>query len=364
MIASDIIAHLESFAPVELQESYDNSGLLVGDPSTEVKGALITLDVTEDVVDEAIRTKCNLIIAHHPLIFSGLKRITGKTYVERTVIKAIKHDILIYAAHTNLDNVFEGVNNRICTQLGLKNLKILSEKKFILKRLIVFAPDSHAEEIRMAMFKAGAGHIGNYDECSFNSTGTGMFRPLDGSNPFSGKKGVRSEEEETKIETIFPGYLQDKVIKAMRSVHPYEEVAYDIIPLENSFQKAGSGMVGELETEMDESAFLELLKSEMKAEGIRYTALRGKKVKKVAVCGGSGSFLLKDAMRAGADVFVTGDFKYHQFFDADNRILIADIGHFESEQYTVNLLAELVQKKFPTFAVRLSETRTNPIYYL
>lgn len=364
MKAKELIAYLESVAPLQLQESYDNSGLLVGDASAELNGILVTLDITEEVIDEAIKKKCNMVLAHHPIIFGGLKKITGKNYVERAVIKAIKNDVLLYAAHTNLDNIFDGVNRRMAETLGLSGLKILSEKRSLLKRLITFSPAEHAENVRKAMFSAGAGQIGNYDECSFSMEGTGTFRAGEGADPFIGEIGKRAEEKEHRIETIFPAYLQEQVVRALLEAHPYEEVAYDIIALENSFQKAGAGMVGTLETPMKTEKFLDLVKARMKAGMIRHTLRTKETISKVAVCGGSGSFLLKEAISAGADAFVTADFKYHQFFDAEGRIMIVDIGHFESEQFTVDLLAELVQKKFPTFAVRLSETRTNPIYYL
>ncbi len=364
MIAKEIISHIESFAPLALQESYDNSGLMVGNPSAEITGCLISLDITEEVVDEAKRNHCNMIIAHHPLIFGGLKKITGRNYVERTVIKAIKNDMLLYACHTNLDNVSGGVNRRIAETLGLTGLTILSAKKSVLSKLSIYSPIDHAEAVRQALYQAGAGNIGNYDECSFTYKGTGTFRPLNGANPASGTVGTRSTGEEEKIEVILPSYKFPEIFAAVRSVHPYEEIAYDLVGLENIDQSVGAGMVGTLEKPMKGIDFLEMVKEKMKAGVVRYTDLPDKKISKVAVCGGSGSFLLNDAIRAGADAFVTADFKYHQFFDADHRIVIADIGHFESEQFTVNLLAELVQKKFPTFAVRLSETRTNPIYYL
>lgn len=365
MKAQDIISVIESFAPPELQESYDNSGLLVGSPTQEVTGVLVTLDVTEEVVEEAIANKLNMIIAHHPIVFSGLKRLNGKNYVERTVIKALKNDVLIYACHTNLDNVNQGVNRRIGETLGLTNLKILAPKGGLLSKLIIYTPAEAAEKVRQSMFSAGGGQIGNYDECSFNIEGEGTFRPSEDANPYSGERGKRSVESEVRVEVLIPSSRFREIFAAVRAVHPYEEIAYDLIPLANLHQHVGAGMIGELESPVSYREFLDGIKNKMKAGVVRYTKLpEGKKVRKVAVCGGSGSFLLNDAIRAGADVFVTADFKYHQFFDADDRIVIADIGHFESEQFTVNLLAELVQKKFRTFAVRLSETRTNPIYYL
>ena len=364
MKIKDITDHLESIAPLAYQESYDNAGLITGDKNEEARGALICLDSTEEVIDEAIAKGCNLVIAHHPIVFSGLKKINGKNYVERVIIKAIRNNIAIYASHTNLDNVHNGVNAKIAEKLGLRNTKILAPKNKLLKRLIVFCPIEKAEEVRQALFSAGAGTIGEYDECSFNTEGTGTFKGSENTDPYIGKPGVREEAREIKIETIYPAPLEGKVLREMIKAHPYEEVAYDIIPLDNKFDRLGSGMIGELEHEEDEMEFLAGVKSRLNSGCIRYTKLLGRKVKRVAVCGGAGSFLLPDAMSAGADVFITADYKYHQFFDAENKLVIADVGHYESEQYTKELFYEVVNKKFPTFALHLSEINTNPINYL
>lgn len=364
MKIKDITDHLEAFAPLAYQESYDNAGLIVGDKNAEATGALICLDSTEEVIDEAIRKDCNLVIAHHPIVFSGLKKITGKNYIERVIIKAIQNNIAIYAAHTNLDNVHKGVNAKIAEKLGLKNTRVLSPKKNMLKRLIVFAPIEKAEEVRKAMFDAGAGVIGEYDECSFNTEGTGTFRGSDNTDPYIGKPGEQTQAREIKIETIYPAPLEAKILRELIKAHPYEEVAFDILPLDNKFDRVGSGMIGELENEEDELKFLEKVKRTFKSGCIRHTRLTGRKVKKVAVCGGSGSFLLGDAISAGADVFITGDYKYHQFFDAENKLVIADVGHYESEQFTSDLFYEVINKKYSTFAVHLSEINTNPVNYL
>jgi dinuclear metal center YbgI/SA1388 family protein len=362
-VLKDVIHFLESFAPLSLQESYDNAGLITGDVNTEITTVLITLDVTEKVIEEAIQKKAELIVAHHPIIFSGLKKITGKSYVERTLIKAIKNDIAIYAAHTNLDGVDRGVNHKICEKLGLQNCKILQPASNQLKKLVTFIPVKSSSEVREAIFNAGAGNIGNYDSCGFIAEGLGSFRGNENSNPFVGKKGEIHAEKEILFETIFPGYLQGKIIEALLKVHPYEEVAYDIYPIENKFEKVGMGMTGTFAEPKSEIEFLNQLKSTFNTGVIKHTALKDKPVEKVAVCGGSGSFLLNAAIAAGADFFVSGDFKYHQFFDAENKIVIADIGHFESEQFTKELFYELLTKKFPKFAVRLSEVGTNPVFY-
>jgi len=359
----ELASYLETIAPPSLQESYDNAGLIVGSFSEEIQGVLVSLDCTEAVVDEAIKHNCNVIVSHHPIVFSGIKKLNGKNYVERIVIKAIKNNISIYAIHTNLDNVHTGVNKKICDKLGLKNTSVLAPKKNVLRKLVTFCPKDHADKVHEGLFAAGCGHIGNYDQCSFNAEGTGTFRGSDKTNPYVGEKGKQHHEAEVRIETVFPAYIQTVVIEALLKAHPYEEVAYDIYSLENYHQQIGSGMVGELEKEMEEKEFLTHLKSAMEAGCIRYTAFTGKKVKRVAVCGGAGSFLLQDAIRAGAQMFVTADYKYHQFFDADGRIVIADIGHYESEHFTSELLKELLINNFSTFAVRLSEMVTNPVHY-
>jgi dinuclear metal center YbgI/SA1388 family protein len=363
MKIAQIIQELEISAPLSLQESYDNAGLLTGMPQWECTGVLCTLDATEEVVKEAIEKKCNLIVAHHPIIFTGLKKINGKNYVERAVITAIKNDIAIYAIHTNLDNVAYGVNKVIADKLGLLNTSILTPKENLLKKLFVFIPIEQVEKVRDAIFNAGAGNIGNYSECSFGVEGTGTFKANEGANPFVGEIGSRHQEIEMKIEAIFPAWLEKKIVSAMIKVHPYEEVAYDVVALDNVFNKVGSGMIGQLTEKLDEQAFLHKIKTIFGLSVIRHTPLTGKPVQKVAVCGGAGSFLISKALNAGADFYITADVKYHEFFDANGRMVIADIGHFESEQFTIGLLAELLEQKFPTFAVLKSVIQTNPVQY-
>jgi dinuclear metal center YbgI/SA1388 family protein len=364
MKIKDITDYLETIAPLPYQENYDNSGLIVGNKHAPVKKALITLDATEEIIDEAIHKKCQLVIAHHPIVFSGLKKFNGKNYVERVVIKAIKNNIAIYAIHTNYDNVLNGVNAEICRRLEIINTQILAPKTGLLKKLYTFIPVQHHERVSKSVFEAGAGHIGNYSETSFHVTGTGTFRGNEHSNPAVGKKGILERAEEVKFETIFPAHLEGEVIAALLKAHPYEEVAYDIVSLSNRFNNVGSGIVGELKKPLDELTFLKAVKKKLQTDCIRYTSLLGKPVSKVAVCGGSGRFLLNDAIAAGADVFITGDFKYHDFFDADKKIVVADTGHYESEQFTKDLLARQLLEKFPTFAALISEISTNPIKYL
>ena len=358
-----VTEYLEEFAPRQYQESYDNSGLLTGNNGMEITGVLITLDITEEVIDEAIGKKCNLIIAHHPIIFRGLKKLTGSTYVERCVIKAIKHDIALYAIHTNLDNVLKGVNNQIADKLGLTGRKILAPKSEILTKLETFVPLGQKEAVLEELYAAGAGKIGKYDACSFQTKGVGTFKPSPEAKPFIGKANKLEEVNEVKIEVIFPDYLQQPVLNALKNSHPYEEVAYYLTSLQNTHQEVGAGLIGSLREPMDAMSFLRQVKSSMHLQAIRHTA-PVKQVQKVALCGGSGSFLIKAAKAAGADVFITGDVKYHEFFDAENSLMIADIGHYESELFTKELIYDILSKKFSNFALNLSEIVTNPISYL
>lgn len=364
MVLQEIISHLEKVAPLQFQETYDNSGLITGNRKMKITGILITLDCIESVVEEAIANNCNLIVAHHPIIFSGLKKINGNNYVERVIIKAIKNDIAIYAIHTNLDNVAHGVNSKLCEKLGLLNCRILSPKRDLLRKFVTYCPIDSAEKVRQALWNAGMGKIGNYDEVSFNSSGIGTYRGNDNSNPAIGEKGKLMREPEERIEMIYAVHQEAALLEALRSSHPYEEIAYELIPIENAWKNVGSGMIGELEKPIPITEFLKKAKLALNAAVIRHTPLLGKLVSKVAVCGGSGSFLLGDAISAGADVFVSSDFKYHQFFDADGKIVFADVGHFESEQFTIDLLYDILTQKFPTFAIRKTDINSNPITYL
>ena len=359
----DILASLENLAPLALQEDYDNAGLSIGYADRELTSCLVCIDVTEAVVDEAIAFNCNLIISHHPVIFKGLKRLTGHTVTERLVAKAIRADVALCSMHTNLDNVYEGVNRKICEMIGLSGVEILKKSSGNLRKLVTFCPVDHAGKVREAIFNSGAGKIGKYDQCSFNADGTGSFRAGDTAAPFVGKTGELHFEKEVRIETIFPAYLQDKILNALLDAHPYEEVAYDIYPLMNEFDRTGAGMTGRLAEPMDEAGFLLRLKEIFKVAVIRHSPLRGKLVETVAVCGGSGSFLIPDAISNKADFYITGDMKYHQFFDADGKIVIADVGHYESEQFTCLIIADYLKKNFPNFAVRISETPVNPVNY-
>ncbi len=363
MRIQDITSFLETVAPPSLQESYDNCGLLTGNASWDCTGILTTLDATEEVIMEAVAKGVNLVVAHHPIIFSGLKKINGKNYVERTVIAAIKNDIAIYAIHTNLDNMLHGVNAAIADKLGLMNRRILSVKKNTLKKLYTYVPIAQADAVRDALFASGAGMIGNYAECGFAVEGEGSFKAGEGTDPFVGNKGERHYEKELKLEMVFEAWKEKQVLNALIKSHPYEEVAYDLISLDNALGMVGSGLIGELEQETGEEAFFDRLKAAFGLSVIRHTPFLGKKLKKIAICGGAGSFLTGAAVAAGADIYVTSDVKYHEFFDAEQRLVIADIGHYESEQFTITLLHEVLSQKFPNFAVLKTGLNTNPVHY-
>lgn len=363
MIVKEVTDILEELAPLHYAEDFDNVGLLVGDDKAMVTGILVTLDTLEEVVDEAITKQCNLIVSFHPIIFSGLKKITRSTYVERVVLKAIQNNIAIYAMHTALDNSSDGVNARICEVLGLSNTKVLIPRKGSIKKLITYVPLSEADDLRSNLFEAGAGNIGNYSNCSFTIDGTGSFRPGEQTRPLKGKSGELHYEKETQINITFAEEKETAILNALFKTHPYEEVAYELYTLENTNQNIGMGMIGELSNDMNESDFLMHLKTKMHASCIRHSSLLGKPVKRVAVLGGSGSFAIGPAKSAGADVLVTSDIKYHQFFEAEGKTVIADIGHYESEQFTKNLLVDYLTKKMPNFAISLSESKTNPIKY-
>ncbi|KAF2519411.1 Nif3-like dinuclear metal center hexameric protein [Flavobacterium salilacus subsp. salilacus] len=364
MKIKDILDILEEMAPLAYAEDFDNVGLLTGNPDDNAKGILVCHDALENVIDEAIAKNCNMVVCFHPIVFSGLKKITGATYVERAVLKAIKNDIALYAVHTALDNHKHGVNKIFCDALGLINTKTLVPKEGFIRKLVTFTTPENAEKLRNALFDAGAGNIGNYENCSYSSQGMGTYQGTAESNPSIGEPGEFVEAREIKIEVTFEKYLESKILKALFSNHIYEEVAYEVYSLENRHQNIGLGMVGELESEMDAREFLLFVKEKMQAGGIRHSAFTGKPIKKVAVLGGSGSFAIKNAIAAGADAYLTADLKYHNFYEAENKLLLADIGHFESERYTKNYIVDYLTKKIVNFAIILSQENTNPVKYL
>lgn len=364
MKIKEVVSALERFAPLPLQDGFDNAGLQIGLTEAEVSGALLCLDVTEAVLDEAVAMGCNVVISHHPLIFKGYKSITGRDYVERCIMKAIKHDIAIYSAHTNLDNAPQGVNFKIAEKIGLKNVRVLDAKEDSLLKLVTFVPTEAANKVRQALFGAGCGHIGNYDNCSFNTEGKGTFRAQDGANPFVGEIGEHHTENEVRIETILPAYLKNRAISALMWAHPYEEPAYDIYPLKNKWAQVGAGVIGVLEQPEEELPFLKRIKKLFNAGCVKHNALSGRQIHTVAVCGGSGNFLLPNAIRQNADVFITGEFKYHDYFGHEQNILMAEIGHYESEYFTIELLKEQLANELPHLKTVITNINTNPIKYL
>ena len=364
MKLKEITSFLETIAPLAFQEDYDNSGLLAGDPLMDITSALICLDITPGIVEEARNRSCNLIISHHPFIFKGLKKVEPGKAESDILVSVIKHDIAVYAIHTNLDNSADGLNDYICRKLGLVKRKILTERQGMLSKLVTFCPTAHASKLRQALFDAGAGVIGKFDFCSYNIEGKGTFRASEETNPFTGEKNILHFEDETRIEMVFPSHIRQRLLSALLISHPYEEVAYDIYPLTNNFPGCGAGMSAELELPLDSAEFLAFVLKRLELKIIRHTQLLKRQIRKVAICSGSGSLLIPAALQAGADAFLTADLKYHDFFDANNRILLADIGHYESEQWIKDLLTERLNEKFPTFAFFSSGLNTNPVNYL
>lgn len=358
-----LVDFLVTLAPPTYQEGYDNAGLIVGHPGTEITGVLLALDCTETVVEEAIRRGCNVVVAHHPIVFKGLKQFNGKNYVERTVMAAIRANVAIYAIHTNLDHVSHGVNAMIAERLGLTDVRVLAPKRQLLMKLTYFVPGKDSQKVLDALFAAGAGQVGKYSECSFQSAGEGTFKPGLSTNPYLGEAGTLERVAEQRVEVLFPAHLESHIMRALRQAHPYEEVAYYLHLLENEHQDVGAGAVGELPGPMPVAEFLRYLKQKMEASVIKYTSTAQPMIRRVAVCGGAGSFLLPHALGAGADAFVTADFKYHEFFDSENKVMICDIGHYESEVFTKQLLFNHISKKFDNFALYLSEANTNPVSY-
>jgi dinuclear metal center YbgI/SA1388 family protein len=360
----DIIQEIERIAPRALQEEWDNTGVQTGDVNQPATGALFCLDVTEDVVEEAVNAGFNLLISHHPLLFKPVRSVTGKTYIERCLIKAIKNDLVIYSAHTNLDNAIEGVNWKLASLFGLEDVRILSPKRESLFKLVTFVPLDAEEALRKALFKAGAGHIGNYSSCSFNVAGSGTYLAGESATPYRGERGELHTEPESRIETVFPAHLKSAVLRALLSVHPYEEPAYDVYALDNEWRQAGSGVIGTLPDWEDELIFLQRIKDVLNADSLKHSPLTGKKLRTVAICGGSGAFLIKEAIAAEADIFITGEAKYNDYYDVEDKLLLAVTGHYESEIITKDIFLHIISKKFPTFAAQNSTINTNPIKYL
>ncbi len=359
----DLVKFIEEIFPPQIQEDYDNSGLITGNINKKINGILLTIDLDENIIDEAIEKKCNMIIAHHPIIFRPIKSITGKNYIERTIIKAIKNDIAIYAAHTSVDNSYEGLNKIVANKLELTNLNIIEPKKNLLYKLVTFAPVKYSQKVKKAIFEAGAGHIGNYDSCSFNVKGIGTFRAGENTNPFIGEKNKIHNENEERIETIFPSYLSSKIISTLIKNHPYEEPAYDIYPLKNTLDKFGAGIIGELKKTETEISFLKKIKNKLEIKSLRHSTLLNKKIKKVAICTGAGHFLIEKSIKQNADIFISSEFKYNEYIEAKNRIVLVDAGHYETEIFIKNLFYEIITKNFTNFATKFADKFENPVKY-
>lgn len=364
MRISQIIEALEDFAPLPLQEDFDNAGLQVGFAGDHLRGILVCLDVTEEIINEALDLDCNLIITHHPLIFKPIKKLTGKTYIERCVMAACRHNIAVYSAHTNLDNAYQGVNFKLAEKIGLQNVRVLKPKEDALLKLVTFVPVDHADSIRNVLFNADAGHTGDYDSCSFNVEGEGTFRALEYTNPFVGKRGELHRESEIRIETVIPAYRKSSVLRMLLAAHPYEEPVFDFYPLANTWNRAGSGVVGELPIEEDEESFLQRIKAIFQLKSIQHSPFTGRMIRDVALCGGSGAFLIKDAIAYGADVFLTGEAKYNDYYDVEDHILLGVLGHYETEVCTKEIFYDVITKKIPNFAIHFTSVNTNPVNYM
>lgn len=363
MTISEVLSILNKWAPLANAEDFDNVGLLVGDQKQKVTHIMVAHDALEAVVLEAAAKSCNLIICFHPIIFSGLKQLTGKTYVERAVIQAIKHDIAIYAIHTALDNVPHGVNAGMARALGLSDCKVLIPKKEHLFKLTTYVPHVDVSRVCDAVFKAGAGQLGNYSECHFQTDGLGTFKAGENAQPALGTIGSRHEEAEKQLHFVLEKHRATAIISALKQEHPYEEVAYEMTSLVNTHPTLGMGRIGKLEKPMSPMDFLAHTKKAFSAGGIRHSKIGDRPIEKVAVLGGSGAFAIAAAKGAGADALVTADLKYHDYYQAEDRILLTDIGHYESERFTKNIIADYLTEKIRNFAIILSEENTNPINY-
>ncbi len=358
---------LEEWIPPATAWKGDNSGLQVGRTSAEISNILLALDVTLDVAREATARNANLIVTHHPLLFHPLRSLTEKSRAGEIALHLAERKINLYAAHTNLDQVLDGVSFVMATLLGLENIRTLSPLPGTLVKLAVFVPASHLEKVAAAMHAAGGGRFTNYQECSFRSEGIGTFKGMEGAKPFIGTKGVLERTPEVKLEMLVETWDLDAAMAAMFREHPYEEVAYDVYPLNNESSEFGLGAVGELPSPLPRGRFLALVKKAFGTPMLRYTGKTTKSVRKVAVCGGAGSELLPIAIRKGSDAFITADVKYHGFQDAERNLLLIDAGHFETEHPILRTLAlrvkEIVRREKATSKVFITTKNTNPVSY-
>lgn len=358
-----LLACIEQWAPFSWQESYDNAGLILGDPDRNVTEALVCFDVTPEVVDEAVRIGAGLIVSHHPAIFKGIKRINPASRLGYMIKQSLCHDIAWCALHTNLDNTLNGVNSYLCEQLGLKDVQPLAPLQDIYGKLQVYVPEAYAEKLRQALAEAGCGAGARYDACSYSSRGEGRFRAGSQAHPFSGQIGELHCEAECKIECLYPLHKTRQVLDVLRTNHPYEEPAFDLLPLRNEATGQGAGAIGNLQESMQETELLDKLKELTGTHCIRHSGFRGRKIRRIALCGGSGGSFIGNACARQADAYITGDLKYHDFADAGSGTWLVDIGHFESEKFAMELIFRFIRKNFPNFAVSISEQARNPVSF-
>jgi dinuclear metal center YbgI/SA1388 family protein len=365
MKCDNIIKIIEDWAPKSIAWEKDNVGLQVGSLRREVKNILLCLDVNEKVIDEASKKNCNLIISHHPLLFRSLKKIDIERDQKSKILeKLIKKDITLYSAHTNLDFTKDGVSFQLADKLGLSNQRFLLNKSSNLNKLIVFVPVDNADKVAEAMHSAGAGIIGEYSHCSFRTIGMGTFKGSNKSKPSMGVKGKLNKVSEVKIEVLVNSFDLHKVISSMKKIHPYEEVAFDVYPMVNENFNYGMGVIGDLKKELTAKEFLTYVSKSLRINNFRFNKGSKFRIKKVAVCGGSGSDLLETAIKSKADAFVTADVKYHTFQDAEDEILLIDAGHYETEIHSLNAIKNRIENslKDKVKVYKFSGT-TNPIVF-
>jgi len=363
MTCGEIIKILETWAPREISLERDNPGLQVGSGKNIVKNILLSLELTMDVINESIAKECNLIITHHPLIFHPVKSLDFQRDKNSMLIeKLIKNDLTLFSAHTNLDFTKNGVSFELAKMLGLKGIDFLVNLSANQYKISVFVPGDHVEEVADAIFNAGGGIIGEYSRCSFRTGGTGTFFGSNKTTPFLGEKGKQEQVSEIKLEAIADSWKLGGIISAVINAHPYEEPAYDIYPLKNKNINYGMGAVGELDKQLGREEFLKYVSEKLKAKCLKYTSGKSESIKKIAVCGGAGTELLKEAVQSGADAFVTADVKYHTFHDAQGKILLVDAGHYETEIHVLNQIEkELSTAAENNFKIFKYSGSTNPV---
>ena len=356
---------MEAWAPLDIAWERDNPGLQAGDTGRRVRGILVALDVTEPVVKEAKGAGANLIVSHHPLLFRPLRSLTTRSGTERTLTALARGGIALYSAHTNLDFTRGGTSFALAEALGLATEGFLTSSFRTESKIVTFVPPSHADSVAAAMAGAGAGVIGAYDGCSFRTEGTGTFRGGKGTHPAVGKAGVPEHAREIRLEMVAPRRAVHTVVDALKGAHPYEEVAFDVYPLDNTSGAYGMGALGTLPRAVPLADFLGRVRRALRTRSLRWSGDPRSRVRRVAVCGGSGSELLPQAIAAGADAFVTADVRYHTFQEAGTEITLVDAGHFETEfpvvAAVVDRLRGEIRARGARIPVRASSQATNPV---